>query len=147
MKPTGLLLISQKIAHAYNQLCLPVLEKYDMPKVSFDILMFLANNPQYQTARDIVSVRRLKANLVSFHVEKLVQEGFLVRQNVQGDRRKIALVCTEKAQPVIESGRKVQKLFHERMTQGIREEMLEVMRQMVEITKGNVERILTDGNF
>ena len=132
---------------AYEKVCRPLCQELGMAQTAFDILMFLANNPQYQTARDIVSVRRLKANLVSFHVEKLVQEGFLVRQNVQGDRRKIALVCTEKAQPVIESGRKVQKLFHERMTQGIREEMLEVMRQMVEITKGNVERILTDGNF
>lgn len=129
---------------AYEKVCRPLCQELGMAQTGFDILMFLANNPQYQTARDIVSVRRLKANLVSFHVEKLVQEGFLVRQNVQGDRRKIALVCTKKAQPVIERGRKVQELFQEKMMQGISREMLEMMRQMVKITKGNVERILTE---
>lgn len=129
---------------AYEKVCHPLCQELGMAQTAFDILMFLANNPQYQTARDIVSVRRLKANLVSFHVEKLVQEGFLIRNNVQGDRRKIALVCTGKAQPVIERGRKVQKLFQEKMTQGISREMLETMRQMTAITKKNVENILEE---
>ena len=39
--------------------------------------LFLANNPDYKTARDIVEVRHIKANLVSMNVDKLVQEGYL----------------------------------------------------------------------
>ena len=37
--------------------------------------MFLYNNPEYKTARDIVEIRNIKANLVSVNVEKLVQDG------------------------------------------------------------------------
>lgn len=54
------------------------------------------NNPQYKTAADIVKIRGIKANLVSLHVERLVQEGYLERREVPGDRRKTELICTEK---------------------------------------------------
>lgn len=40
------------------------------------------------TASDIVEVRKLKANLVSVNVDRLVQEGYLRREAVAGDRRK-----------------------------------------------------------
>lgn len=67
--------------------------------------MFLANNPEYDTARDICRVRGIKANLVSFHVEKLVQEEYLQREPVPGDRRQVKLLLTEKSQTVVEQGR------------------------------------------
>ena len=38
--------------------------------------------PDYKTARDIVEVRHIKANLVSMNVDKLVQEGYLERYAV-----------------------------------------------------------------
>ena len=67
-----------------------------------DILLFLANNPSLDTARDVCTYRGLKPGIVSFHVEKLVQEGYLLRQPAPGDRRKCRLVCTEKAGPVVQ---------------------------------------------
>ena len=36
--------------------------------IEFDILMFLANNPHFRTARDIVEIRKLKALIVFFPV-------------------------------------------------------------------------------
>ena len=48
-----------------------------LPQTAFDILMFLYNNPEYKTARDIVEIRNIKANLVSVNVEKLVQDGYI----------------------------------------------------------------------
>ena len=42
------------------------------PQTAFDILMFLANNPEYKTARDIVEIRKIKANLVSVNVDRCV---------------------------------------------------------------------------
>ena len=38
---------------------------------------------------------------MSVNVDRLVQEGYLERRAVAGDRRKTQLLCTEKAQPVI----------------------------------------------
>lgn len=87
-----------------------------MPKTALDVLMFLANNPEFNTAGDVCRYRNIKAALVSFHVEKLVEAGFVERQAVKGDRRKCRLVCTEKAQPVIKEGRELQKSLHKSLS-------------------------------
>ena len=89
---------ANKTGLVYSAVCKPLCQKLHLPQTAFDILMFLANNPNYTTARDIVEVRHIKANLVSVNVDKLVQEGFLERRPVPGDRRKTELACTEKAQ-------------------------------------------------
>ena len=81
-----------KMAHAYSVMCKPLCQKIKLPQTAFDILMFLSNNPQYKTARDIVEVRKIKANLVSVNVDKLVNEGYLERKSVEGDRRKVNLI-------------------------------------------------------
>ena len=53
----------RKTSAAYAALCKPLCQKLHLPQTAFDILMFLANNPGYQTASDVVEVRKLKANL------------------------------------------------------------------------------------
>lgn len=89
----------RKTSAAYAALCKPLCQKLHLPQTAFDILMFLANNPGYQTASDVVEVRKLKANLVSVNVDRLVQEGYLVREADPGDRRRTLLRCTEKPAP------------------------------------------------
>ena len=75
---------ARKISLAYNKTCKELCLELNLPQTALDILMFLANNPQYRTARDIVEVRKIKANLVSVHVDRLVKEGRLPK----GKKRK-----------------------------------------------------------
>ena len=70
---------ADKISRAYTRSCKALCHELDIPQTAFDILMFLANHPEYKSARDIVEIRRIKANLVSINVDRLVQEGLLVR--------------------------------------------------------------------
>ena len=93
---------ARKIRLAYNEYCKSLCKEIHMPQTAFDILMFLGNNPECKTARDIVEIRKIKANLVSVNVDKLVKEGYLTRNSIEGDRRKIELQCTEQALPIIE---------------------------------------------
>ena len=109
MNPT--IEISFKTAQAYNAMCKPLCQELKLPQTAFDILMFLANNPDCTTARDIVEIRKIKANLVSVNVDRLVQEGYLERRAVAGDRRKTQLLCTAKAQPVIARGARCRSAF------------------------------------
>ncbi len=102
---------SIKTAQAYNAVCKPLCQELGLSQTALDILLFLANNPDYKTARDIVEVRHIKANLVSMNVDKLVQEGYLERYAVASDRRKTKLLCTGKADPIIRKGRVVQNAF------------------------------------
>lgn len=116
---------SKRFLDAYAAVMRPLSEAVNMAQTAVDILLFLANNPGLDTAKDICTYRQLKPGIVSFHVEKLVQKGYLARRAVPGDRRKSRLICTEKAAPVIEQGRVLQNRFTERMIAGLEPAELE----------------------
>lgn len=133
-----------KMAHAYSVICKPLCQEMKLPQTAFDILIFLSNNPQYKTARDIVEVRKIKANLVSINVDKLVKEGYLERREVTGDRRKTELVCTSQADSIIEKGRLVQKDFKDILFNNMEDSMKEILFKGMEIMENNIDRILED---
>lgn len=141
MKPTMIISVSQKILHAYNRACEPLLRKFDLPQVSFDILMFLTNNPEYSTAQEISEYRHIKKNLISVHVEKLVSAGLLQRSPVAGDRRKVGLSCTEKARPIVEEGLRMQEAFYEKITKGISDSQWSIYKDIHETIEANAEEM------
>ncbi len=132
---------ADKISRAYTRSCKALCHELDIPQTAFDILMFLANHPEYKSARDIVEVRRIKANLVSINVDRLVQEGLLVRCEVAHDRRKVELQLTEKAAPIVEKGRAVQKQFEDILLQGIDEPTLAAFHAMLTRMEQNIDQI------
>ena len=117
---------ADKISRAYSRSCKALCHELDIPQTAFDILMFLGNHPKYKSARDIVEIRRIKANLVSINVERLVQEGLLVRREVAHDRRKVELE------------RAVQKQFIDTMLQGIDEPTLAAFRTALTQMEENI---------
>ena len=124
----------------YENLCQPVCRECGIAQTALDILMFLANNPEYYTARDICRVRGIKANLVSFHVEKLVQEGYLEREAIPGDRRQVRLLLTDKAEPAIAQGRAVQQSYREILTDHIAPSDLKAFQRCMDTIRQNIER-------
>ena len=133
---------SIKTAQAYNAVCKPLCQELGLSQTALDILLFLANNPDYKTASEIVEIRRLKANLVSVNVEKLVQEGYLTRCAVAGDRRKTELLCTEKAAPILARGRQLQKDFSESLFAGMDEARREAFAAALAEIETNLDAIL-----
>jgi len=134
--------IARTISSAYNAVCRPLCKELELTQTAFDVLMFLGNNPKYKTAGEIVEIRHIKANLVSVNVERLVREGYLIRRPIVGDRRKTELVCTEKAQPIIERGRKIQESFFERMLENMDNETHKAFLSALNIIKENLNAIL-----
>ena len=133
-----------KTSQAYSAVCKPLCQELKLPQTAFDILMFLANNPDYKTARDIVEARHIKANLVSMYVDKLVQEGYLERYAVAGDRRKTKLLCTGKADPVIRKGRAVQNAFFKRLLNNTDAADREVFFRTMEVIGKNLDEIIKE---
>lgn len=135
---------AKKFSLAYRQVCKPLCRELGLPQTAFDILMFLGNNPAYKTARDIVEIRRIKANLVSVHVDRLVREGYLQRRQVPGDRRKTELHCTDKAQPVIAKGRLLQENFFEKLFDGMDREERDAFSAALRRIGENLDAILEE---
>ena len=82
---------TRRILDAYAAVMQPLSAELDMAQNAVDILLFLANNPGLDTARDICTYRKLKPGIVSFHVDNLVREGYLLRTRDPGDRRRCRL--------------------------------------------------------
>lgn len=135
---------ARKLFSAYNAVCKPLCHELNLPQTAFDILMFLANNPEYTTARDIVEIRKIKANLVSINIEKLVNEGYLIRKEIEGDRRKTQLICSDKAEEIIEKGRKLQQEFINQLFANISDETRQAIIKGVEAMEINLNTILEE---
>ncbi len=138
--------IPRKIALAYGNACKPLCRELELPQTAFDILMFLGNNPEHRTASEIVELRHIKANLVSVHVERLVQEGYLLRRSVAGDRRKTQLLCTEKAQQIIARGRQLQEAFSQRLLANMELQAREAFAVAMEQIEANLNTMLEEEN-
>ncbi len=133
-----------RMSSAYESFCRPLCRDLQIHQTAFDIIMFLANNPQHNTARDISQYRWIKPNLVSFTVDKLVNEGYLQRHPVPDDRRKVRLSCTEKAAPIIEQGRHLQDQFTQALIEGMNPQEVQQFKGYMEIIEGNIEAMLKE---
>ncbi|MGN0275874.1 MAG: MarR family winged helix-turn-helix transcriptional regulator [Hominisplanchenecus sp.] len=123
----------------YQDLFSEVLRRYQLTQMEMDILLFLANNPEYDTASEIVRVRQLTKSHVSASIEQLVQKGLLSRNHDRDNRRVIHLALLPEAETIVEDGRRCQREFTELLSFGIEAEKLEtaekVMEQMMENMK------------
>ena len=136
------ILIFRKITLAYGAACKPLCTQLGLTQTAFDILMFLGNNPAYQTASEIAQIRHIKSNLISVNVEHLVREGYLTRRPVKGDRRKTRLLCTEKAQSVLIRGRQLQQDFAQGLFAGMSDEMRSAFSGAIRIIEDNLDEML-----
>ncbi len=85
--------------------------KFSLSAAETDIIMFLANNPGYDTAADISKVRRILKSQVSVSVKSLCEKGLLTGTYKDGNKKSVHLSLTAKAKPVVTYGKKEQSDF------------------------------------
>ncbi|MCI6090471.1 MAG: MarR family transcriptional regulator [Solobacterium sp.] len=133
-----------KYGRAYVTYCKSICREYDINQTEFDILMFFGNNPEYDCAKDIVDVRKIKANLVSINVDKLVNDGYLERKLMLNDRRKYRLVLTKQGKALVKKGKEVQDSFFELLFNSVSAKDRSAFNKVLELIDNNLERILKD---
>lgn len=134
----------KKFATVYDSVCKPLCNRYGITKTGFDILMFLGNNPEYNMASQIVEIRKIKANLVSVNVDKLVKEGYLERCSVENDRRKTQLNLCDKAMPLVKEGQQLQNQFLDSLMNETSKEERETFMKVLQTMSGNLDRMMED---
>lgn len=128
--------------YLYDQMISPVCQRYELTHIAFTVLMFLANNPQYDTAAQITKYRRLTKSHVSLAVRSLLEQKLLIGEDGKEDRRTIHLKLTEKAAPIVADGRAVQNQFFERLFQDFTPEEREQMAQFMNRIDQNIKSFL-----
>lgn len=72
------------IKHLYENRCKVIIDKYYLTKNKIDILLFLANNPSYDTSRDVVEYRALSKSHVCKSVDSLLRKGYPEVSRISG---------------------------------------------------------------
>ncbi len=95
----------------YTATVSPVCEKHGLTYMEFTVLMFLANNPQFDTASDIVRYRHLTKSHVSMSIRSLEDKGLLKGEHHEPNRRTIHLTVLDTADTIVSDGREAQQKF------------------------------------
>ena len=122
MFPSDLLTTQKKFMYLYESFCIPLCKKYQLNQSDLDMMLFLANNPSYNTARDVCEIRGMKKGIVSVTTERLVKQGYLTRENDSADRRIQRLYLTKHCQEIVTEGKQMQRHFLEAITSELTEE-------------------------
>lgn len=124
-RTTELFIGLRSLFRLYDKMLKRVCTEHDLTLVEADIISFLRNNPEKDTAADIVELRRLSKGAVSKGVEALIQKSLLERIPDTEDRRRIHLKLRPQAEPVTESIDEVREEFLETILEGFTKEELE----------------------
>ena len=145
IKPAKFFNNANKTIEAYHRVLQPLCKESNIPPLALDILLYVANNPENATAKEICKFRGFKPGIVSLYVEKMAGEGLLERKSDSADRRKSVLSVTEKALPIVARGQEMQKKFGERLLRGLTDGDIAAMRKAFSVIECNVESVLKHG--
>ena len=121
----------------YNDMFKPLLKKYQITQIEIDILAFLANNPEFHNAQDIVNVRGISKAHASIGIEKLVKKGYVTRQTDPTNRRCNILLVTKNAQNLVKDIQDIQKDYNEQLYLGVSQEDKEKYNEILAIMYQN----------
>ena len=123
----------------YVKTVTPVCEKHKLTYMEFTVLMFLANNPEYDTASEIVKYRHLTKSHVSISIRSLQERGLLSTEYRDGNRRIVHLRLLDSAALIISDGKAAQKEFEQILFAGFNNDERFSMDQFMERIDRNIE--------
>lgn len=110
------------ITSYYELLSGRVCDRYGLTQMEYDILMFLHNNPQHNTAAEIVKVRKSTKSHVSISLKNLENKGLVERIQSETNKKHIEIALLDKAELIVEAGINAQKEFAQDVLSGLTEE-------------------------
>ena len=113
----------------YSKCVERVCVKHSITRMELDILLFLANNPCFDTATDIIEVRYLSKSQVSSSIKLLEQRGYLRQEYLECNRKTAHLKICEGAMDIIHDGQKAQEKFVSIMLEGFSQEEVDSMKK------------------
>lgn len=120
----------------------PVCMKYDLTPAELIVLLFLANNREYDTAKDMVHKLKIAKSHVSVSVRRLEERGYLKGCYAGQNHRTIHLQLCDAAESVVTDARCAQQQFLSVSAQGFSEKELDDFRKYLQRVTDNVNQYL-----
>lgn len=126
----------------HSSLLSPVSSKYRLTTAELLVLLFLANNREYDTARDIANKLKITKSQVSVSVRNLEERGYLKGGYAGRNRRTIHLRLCDTASDIICEARSAQAKFISVLEQGFTKEELDSFKNYLQRATDNVNSYL-----
>lgn len=131
LRIVSMIFVDKTITRYYEMKMAGVCEKYDLRQMEYDILMFLYNNPKYNTAADIVRIRKSTKSHVSTSLKVLEDRGLIERRVDPANKKRVTIHLLQMANEVIEDGKWAQKEFAQDMFDGLTQSVYECISKGV----------------
>lgn len=125
----------------YARLMDPICKKWELTRNELDVLLFLANNPEFDRAVDIVNNRGLSKSHVSLSINSLESRGLLIRTEDPNDRRTVHLMLTDASREITAQGQMAQRRFFSYLHQGVTQEQIQLMVEFAQRVSENIKNI------
>ena len=122
---------NQRFSRFYAQCFTPLLERTGLSMREIHVLLFLANHPGQDTARDVAECRGLAKSQVSQAVEMLSGRGILDRRADEADRRVVHLTITPAGEPLAREAQAIQAACGQGLLAGLTEEEQACFRRLL----------------
>ncbi len=129
----------QMLRKVYSTLLDEIASKYELNECEIMILVFLNETSEENMASDIVKHLMISKAHVSGLVNNLENQGYIIRQKDQKDKKKIHLTITEKAKPIIKEVQKKKKEMKVKVFDGVTEAEVEVMKTVLSKIRNNLK--------
>lgn len=103
----------------YDRSLEPVCEAFGLARTEMDILLFLANNAEFDTATDIVEHRGIAKSHVSMSVRRLEALGMLKGEFYPDNRKTVHLKLLPPSAKAVDAGQAAQRLFWSTLFHGL----------------------------
>lgn len=120
----------------YEKICQEAGDKLGLTQNEIDVLLFLANNPAYDTAMDIVNYRHISKSLVSKSVAFLMSRGLLEAAKNSGDRRNTHLRITQEAESAVHELQAAQRRYFDLLERAAGDDFEVFVDMMCRISAG-----------
>ena len=110
-------------------------------QMEYDILMFLHNNPQNNTATEIVKIRKSTKSHVSTSLKTLENKGLVERKQSKENKKHIEIFLLDKAELIVEAGLNVQKEFAKNVLSGMTDEEKHMRVKIFDKICNNAENV------
>ena len=119
----------------------PLSQRSGLSMREINVLLFLANNPGYDTARDITEYRGISKSQVSQAVDFLTEQGYLRRTVDREDRRVVHLAITPDGAPIAQEAQDIQADCGRALLTDLSEEQQSQLQVLWDIVLDNGARL------
>ena len=142
---TLLLRVIRQFRRYYDRQLEALLASAGLSMREMDVVLFLANNPDCDTAREVSELRGLAKSQVSGAVDLLAERGLLRRAPDTADRRVVHLALTDQGTALAGAGQRIQSACVDTLLSGLTQAEAEQFQTLLEKVLSGAETHLKEG--